>query len=268
MKNLKQKIKIGIIQTPLTLVFDKNFSITQKLIHSLLRKKPDLIILPEMFLGAPSHPSERLFFSKNYQKAVQNITDTAKNFKTAFYFSYLKKEGSRYFNTAIFIDKTGKILSKYHKIHLFTFGNEQKVYSSGKKYATFDYLGHKMAGIICYDLRFPELSRVLAHLGSKILFVSAQWPSSRNAHWEALLKARAIENQMFVVGCNRLGRKEKLNFKGNSLVFNPWGECVLKMSALEQSKLVTINLKDVDTIRKQYPFFKERLGTLLWRLSA
>jgi predicted amidohydrolase len=118
--------------------------------------------------------------------------------------------------------------------------------------------GVPAAMMICYDIRFPELARTLALGGAKVLFVPAEWPHPRLHHWKTLLTARAIENQMFVVACNRVGRSVDTDFFGHSLVLNPWGETLVEGDETERILQATLELDEVDRVRKTIPIFEDR----------
>lgn len=113
--------------------------------------------------------------------------------------------------------------------------------------------------MICYDLRFPELARSLALDGAHIVFVPAEWPHPRLNHWRALLQARAIENQMFIVAVNRVGKGGNHTFCGHSMVVDPWGSILAEMKEEEASLTVDIDLEEVDRVRRKIPVFKDRI---------
>src|SRR5699024_6589962 len=113
--------------------------------------------------------------------------------------SYANKKNGKVYNTSTVIDRTGKTVYEYDKMHLVPMLNEPAYLEGGKEKArVFEVEGVKMGLIICYDLRFPELARSLALEGAEVLYVTAEWPTVRKDHWKNLLIARAIENQMFV----------------------------------------------------------------------
>jgi predicted amidohydrolase len=157
--------------------------------------------------------------------------------------SYLLNSSSRKTNTSLVFHR-GRLLYRYDKIHLFKPANDHKYFSRGDLIGTFPIVagGRKTrAGIaVCYDLRFPELMRAMAKRGMKLLIVPARWPAAREEAWVALLKARAIENQVFVVGCNARGGEG-----GNSYAFNPLGKMIFSSKGKNRLHLYTfgINLR-------------------------
>jgi len=141
----------------------------------------------------------------------------------------------------------------YDKRHLFSFGGEDKRYVAGHERKVFHYRGWRVCPQICYDLRFPVWCRNRDDY-DVLLFV-ANWPEPRTPAWTALLKARAIENQCYVIGVNRSGRDPRgLEYAGASAVYDPLGQTVLDLGALENSQCVDINLAEVTGIRTRLPF--------------
>jgi predicted amidohydrolase len=140
--------------------------------------------------------------------------------------------------------------------HLYLKGGDSAV-------QVFELDGRKMGVIICYDLRFPELVRSLALQGAEVVFVVAEWPLARANHWEILQQARAIENQLFIVSCNRSGTYDDVEFAGRSMVINPWGETLEKASVVKEETLtIALNLNEVTRIRKEVPVFASRVPKL------
>jgi len=111
---------------------------------------------------------------------------------------------------------------------------------------------------VCYDLRFPELFRHYALRGARLVLLPAEWPARRAYHWQTLLRARAIENQMFLAGCNRVGESKGEVFGGGSAVIDPWGEAVVEGGSAETLLTAEIDLDQVDTVRSRIPVFKDR----------
>jgi omega-amidase len=116
----------------------------------------------------------------------------------------------------------------------------------------------KAGASICYDIRFPEQARTLSLLGAKILFVAAEWPHPRLHHWRTLLMARAIENQMYVVACNRVGNTAIDSFFGHSMIIDPWGEIIAEGGEREEIVTARIDLTLVDHVRNRIPVFEDR----------
>jgi predicted amidohydrolase len=176
--------------------------------------------------------------------------------------SFTMQDQEKVYNTSLTFDPLGKLINQYSKLHLIGLMQEDKYLSAGQNYQTFS-IGDALASvIICYDLRFPELIRTYAVEGASILFVPAQWPIQREAHWLALLRARAIENQMYVVGTNVVGKNENDTFNGRSIIFDPWGDVVAEAGDVKQILYGEIDLEQVSKIRRDIPVFHDRVPHL------
>ncbi len=160
-------------------------------------------------------------------------------------------------NLAVVYDDRGRCIATYTKMYPFSYGGEAEHYEAGEKTVIF-HLGSMTAGVfICYDLRFPELFRCVAK-EVQALFVIANWPTARKMHWEALLRARAIENQCFVLGVNRVGSDgNNLDYSGGSQVFGPTGESLCSGTDKEECIVVEIDPGDVHKVRSTYPFLND-----------
>ncbi|HEX3032869.1 MAG TPA: carbon-nitrogen family hydrolase [Bacillota bacterium] len=166
-------------------------------------------------------------------------------------------EGSLY-NTTYIIRSDGSIAGKYSKLHLFGLMDEDKHFKPGKDLCLVDTPWGKAAPIICYDLRFPELSRKLAEQGASILVVPAHWPAARVDHWRLLNQARAVENQIFVLAVNSAGLTGPTSFGGNSMAIGPWGQILAEGGGEEQLLLVTIDLSSLPEVRNTIPVWRDR----------
>ena len=165
-------------------------------------------------------------------------------------------EGVR--NTSLTFDPKGILRNTYSKVHLIGLMAEDQYLVPGTECNVFDIDGHAAAVEICYDIRFPELARSFALSGVKILFVPAEFPVQREDHWVALLRARAIENQFYVVGANTFGRNENDAFNGRSMIIDPWGEVIAEAGAESTILYADVNLEMVDRVRQRIPVFKDR----------
>jgi omega-amidase len=163
-------------------------------------------------------------------------------------------------NTAVLHTPTGTVAASYSKTHLFQLMDEHHYLTAGDELVTAEMGEHGRVGLaICYDLRFPELFRHYALLGARLVFVPAEWPHPRLAHWRTLLRARAIENQMFIVACNRVGESKGTHFCGHSCIIDPWGETVLEAGGDEAGVFTAVvDLAQVDAVRAQIPIFADR----------
>jgi omega-amidase len=130
-------------------------------------------------------------------------------------------------NEAVLFGLDGCETARYTKMHPFSFGTETRYYGRGSEVVLFEWQGFMVAPFICYDLRFPEVFRHAARHGAEVFCVLANWPEAREAHWRALLEARAIENQAYVLGVNRCGKDPNVAYSGHSLLFGPRGELLV-----------------------------------------
>ncbi|AGT31277.1 MULTISPECIES: carbon-nitrogen family hydrolase [Geobacillus] len=172
--------------------------------------------------------------------------------------SVAKKTAAGVTNTMIVADRSGQIVSEYSKLHLFQLMDEHLYLQPGNEPGLFSLSGLSCAGVICYDIRFPEWIRTHALAGAEVLFVVAEWPLPRLHHWRTLLMARAIENQCYVVACNRAGSDPNNVFAGHSLVIDPWGEIIAEADEKPGVLLADIDPALVKEVRARIPVFADR----------
>jgi len=146
---------------------------------------------------------------------------------------------------------------RYAKIHPFTFGREHEHYAAGKDFLTVDIEGTRCTFFVCYDLRFADEFWALAER-TDCYVLPANWPAARREHWMALLRARAIENQAYVVGVNRVGDGGRLHYCGDSMIIDPFGEIVAQASDTETIITANVDPDRVRAIRAEYPFLQDR----------
>lgn len=162
-------------------------------------------------------------------------------------------------NQLITMNPAGEIVSAYAKIHLYSFAGENAHYTSGVKQETFQLDHLAVTPAVCFDLRFPYLFWNKAK-ATDVFVVIASWPARRAEHWMTLLRARAIENQCYVVGVNRTGKDPALEYSGNSMIFDPLGKVVLDCTSAEGVFVAEIEVKQdlVTTTRTRFPFFNDK----------
>ncbi len=172
--------------------------------------------------------------------------------------SLLEATAAGFRNTAVLFSPDGQLLAQYSKVHLFRPMEEDRYLIPGDQAAVFDLPWGRSALAICYDLRFPELFRKYALDGASIVFVVAEWPYPRLSHWQTLLKARAIENQSFVVACNRVGESGEWSFFGHSAMYDPAGELIA--GAADEETLITaeLDLEYREKVRRSMTVFEDR----------
>lgn len=185
-----------------------------------MKIRPDIVFLPEMFSTGFSMRAD--FFAESMEgETLSWMKKRSNEYQLALCGSLAIRDGEMFYNRLLFVEPNG-IVHFYDKRHLFKMGNEHLNYQSGSERLIITYKGWRICPLICYDLRFPVWSRNRNEYD--ILVYSANWPQSRNDVWNTLLKARAIENQSYVVGINRVGIDgAAINYSGNSLLIDPRG---------------------------------------------
>ena len=234
----------------------KNFSNLREKISRLGKK--DIIVFPEMFSTGFTMKSKD-FAEPTYGESEEFLLDIATKTDSLVGGSWIEEnpEGKP-FNTLSFVTPEGSIY-RYRKIHPFSYGGEDRFFSHGKNTLNFEWKGLKISPLVCYDLRFPEVFR--ENVGKTDLYiVVANWPSQRIHHWLALLKARAIENQAFVLGVNRVGtagKIQKVYHNGYSAFFGPWGSEKIVNSEKEDILEVSLGLEELKVVREEFPYLKD-----------
>jgi len=176
--------------------------------------------------------------------------------------SVLARSGSGNVNRAQVINPSGKLVAEYDKVHLIPLMDEDKYLKPGQKLGVFQIDDIQAGCVICYDIRFCEWLRLYALAGAKVLFVSAEWPQIRIEHWKTLLKARAIENMIYIVACNRVGTSKDTLFGGASMVIDPWGEVLYEGGSGEEGVFLEIDPEKVQAIRDHLQVFRMRCPKL------
>jgi predicted amidohydrolase len=164
----------------------------------------------------------------------------------------------KYGNTAVLFSPDGQVLGLYSKVHLFQLMDEHLYLTPGNGRSLIQTPWGESGLAICYDLRFPELFRAYALDGAKIVFLPAEWPYPRLAHWRTLLRARAIENQLYIIACNRVGKSGGTQFLGHSCIIDPWGEAIVEAGDEPVLLTASIDLNKVDSVREEIPVFADR----------
>ncbi len=252
---MTEKLKITIVQS--NLIWENkeaNLANFQKIIEDLAGKT-DLIILPEMFTtGFSMKPAE--FAEKPNGKTLTWMKNMAESSSAAIAGSIIIKENNKFYNRFLFVTKQG--IEQYDKRHLFAMAGEDKHYEQGKQSTLINYKGWKIRPQICYDLRFPVWSRNTDEYD--LLIYVANWPEKRVAHWSALLRARAIENQAYVAGVNRIGFDgNNYPHSGDSAIYNPMGEIISKTKAnQERAETIELSYEELNKIRKNLPFLQDK----------
>lgn len=252
-----QKLTISIFQTNPKYA-DAAFNLNR--IEELIQQynvKSNLIVLPEMFnTSYMMEPKEVAETEEGF--TVSTLKKLALLYDVTFLGSIPIKRSNQYFNTTIVVDKNG-LQHTYDKMHLYTPAGEHEKYSAGKekKFYTLES-GLKIKALICYDLRFPYLSFNNGKEKYDLLIYSANWPAPRINQWKSLLIARAIENQCYVIGVNRVGKDaNEWEYPGQSLIVNYKGEILVDLDDREQVKSLVLEMDEMVEYREKYPFLMD-----------
>jgi predicted amidohydrolase len=240
---------------------EKNLKKIDKIIKYASLNKVDLIAFPEMTLTGFSNDVESIAEIENKSFSIESFKNFAKKYDIAIIFGMVIKHENKGLNKSLMINKNGKIIGDYTKIHPFSFANEDKFFNSGENLCFIDFHEFKIGLTICYDLRFPELYSALGK-NCHIIFNIANWPKKRIEHWQTLLKARAIENQIFIAGVNRIGVDgNNLNYQESSYLFDPGGKKINTKLNFSQ-KIFEISFNDVVNYRREFNTVKDRKNIL------
>ena len=259
-KNLtkKMKFKAGAVQFDVKAgQIEANLNTILGYLEELASDNVNLAVLPEMF--SCSFDNENLReHSELTEKVLKRLSLFAKENQIAIAGSLPEKRNDQIFNTMVFIERDGQIKARYRKLHLFKLTGEHLYYSAGNEIAVIDSSFGRIGLMICYDLRFPELARALSLSGVQMIIVCAQWPESRKDHWETLIKARAIENQLFMVCSNRTGMEDDLKFPGMSMVVDSMGSILIQGKDNDTSIFADVDLNVVKHARALIPCMADR----------
>lgn len=240
---------------------DENYANLERMLDRAMQhtSRPDVILFPEMWNTGYALDRIDELADRAGERTIAFISRYALTHQVNIVAgSIADHRGEHMYNTTYVCNRSGEVIADYSKIHLFRLMNEHQHLTSGTQVGQMELDGIPSAMMICYDIRFPELARKLALGGAQLLFVSAEWPHPRLHHWRTLLMARAIENQMYVIACNRVGTSDGTEFFGHSLIINPWGEILAEGSEQEEIIHKTIDLDLVPQVRNKIPIFEDR----------
>ena len=267
--NKRSFMKISCVQLAAGKEWKKNLNQSLRLAAKTLSFNPDLIVFPENFLFRGDPKKLRDVALHGSATALSLFQTFAKRYQVSLLLGSLvmpSRKKNYYYNASILISQTGNVKAIYHKIHLFDVAlpqikmRESNHFLPGNKVVTTTIRGIRAGLSICYDLRFPELYRILTKKGCKIVFVPANftYPTGK-AHWEVLLRARAIENQLFIVACGQVGVSPSSGIKsyGNSMIIDPWGKILGRLGNRKEGVLnLSLDLKSQLKLRRKFPALK------------
>ncbi|MEE1129021.1 MAG: carbon-nitrogen hydrolase family protein [Methanobrevibacter sp.] len=263
------KIKIALCQMNVIDGKEKNLKKAELMINKAVDKNSDFIVLPEMF-NCPYSNDKFIEYCENEKtsKTLFKISElSSKNNVYILAGSIPEKEKGKLYNTSYLFDRNGEIIAKHRKMHLFDIDvkgkisfRESDVLTAGNNITVVDTEFGKIGIGICYDIRFPELARLMTLKGASILFYPGAFNMTTGpAHWELLFRSRALDNQVYCIGvAPALNMNASYHSFGHSIITNPWGEIIAEASEKEELIISEINLNEIKKIREELPLLKNK----------
>lgn len=253
-------MKIALAQ--LNIIYeDKEANIVKlkEMIKAAKTSYADMILFPEMTLTGFSMNISLTAEENDYSLNI--IREIARSSNIIIAFGWTKKAGKKAENHYTVVGKNGELISDYIKIHPFSYSGEDKYFEAGSKLALFEIDNIRFSTFICYDLRFPEIFQAASSY-SDVIIIAANWPGKRKDHWNTLLKARAIENQSYILAVNCEGMIGDLSYSGDSSVYSPDGSCLSRLEDIEDIAYIDISYENVKEnvyeYRAGFPVKKDR----------
>jgi omega-amidase len=236
----------------------KNQVKVEEMIQEASRRKSDFLLLPELWASGYD-----LANCHDYATPLGNglfywLSDQARINRIFIGGSLLEECEGKIYNTFTLFSSEGKLAALYRKTHLFRLMQEDQWLCAGDALVSTQLPWGKAGMAICYDLRFPEIFRSFLGYGATMAFLPAEWPLKRISHWDTLLRARAIENQLFMIAANRVGESAGELFGGHSCIIDPWGETIIAGGADEVLLTAQVDLGESIRIRRIIPVIEDR----------
>lgn len=234
-----------------------NIATIRRILDAARPPADSMIVLPEMALTGFSMNVSRVAETSDRESetAFANLARDHQSWVVGGLVT--RADDGRGRNEAVVLNPAGDIAGRYAKMHPFSYTGEQEHYASGDDPVVVDCGGLKVAPIVCYDLRFPEIFRTAVKRGAEVFVVIACWLEDRHAHWPVLLQARAIENQAWVIGVNRIGRDPKHRYLGGSCIIDPAGNITAEAGDDETAVSGSIDYERLRTIRTTFPALRD-----------
>jgi omega-amidase len=256
------KLKIAIIQMDIRFGDTQaNYENVTEKIREAAKNAVDFIVLPELWTTGYDLENLDMTADLNGEKVISVISALAKTYHVNILAGSIAKKDvdGNITNTSYVFGRDGGVIGEYSKVHLFRLMEEEKYLTQGNTEGLFQLDETIPCAVnICYDIRFPEWFRNHILKGAKLFVIPAEWPLPRKDHWKALLIARAIENQCYLIACNRSGSDPNNVFAGHSIIINPWGELIAEADEKEQILYGDIDLETLDEFRNRIPVFEDR----------
>ena len=253
------KLNLSLGQMDVTLGEPEvNFERVRDWTAEAARRGSDLVLFPELWSTGYDLENWERYAAPPGEGMFARLAALAREHHIALGGSVLERRDGRAYNAFALFDASGELSATYRKLHLFRLMDEEKWLAPGERLELVEAEWGLTGLGVCYDLRFPEMFRSYALRGARLVLLPAEWPARRAYHWQTLLRARAIENQMFVAGCNRVGESKGETFGGGSALIDPWGEAVIEGGSRAALLTAEIDLAQVDAVRERIPVFKDR----------
>ncbi|WP_119065369.1 carbon-nitrogen family hydrolase [Aggregatilinea lenta] len=238
-----------------------NWTHAQELIAQAATRGVDVVVLPELWDAGMAYDRGREIASTLSGGLFAQVAALSRQTNLHIFGSMYEKRGVGVYNTCAVISPRSGVTGAYRKMHLFPLASEDKWLTPGEAPLSVDLPWGRTGFGICYDLRFPELFRRYADDGTQVVILPASWPHPRLEHYRTLLRARAIENQCYMIAVNRTGTDadDGTQYFGHSCVIDPWGEVALEVGEQEGLYTVTLDLDLVAEVRRKIPALQGRV---------
>ncbi|MEO6847231.1 MAG: carbon-nitrogen family hydrolase [Chthoniobacterales bacterium] len=235
----------------------ENYTKVESLLKRTSPSVGSLVLLPEMFPTGFSMNGEKLSYT-GMESPESFLSRSAHDLKCwiSAGVGVLNSDG-KFYNQQIVLNPEGDCIARYSKIRLFKSGGEDVLFHAGSEVVMTSINEWRVAPLICYDLRFPELFREVARKGAELFLVVANWPTTRLEHWRIMLQSRAIENQAFVIGVNRCGSDPDRDYPGHSMVIGPQGEILAEAGEEEVVLRAEIDRQKLLSWRKEFSALRD-----------
>jgi predicted amidohydrolase len=254
---MKMRVSLGQMDVHLGQP-ERNLETVRWMVAEAAQRGSDLVVFPELWSTGYDLAHGARYATGPEEGMFAEVAELAAAHGVAVLGSCLGWLGEGIGNTAVYVDAVGQVQGVYSKAHLFRLMDEDRYLVAGNGRTLAPTVWGQMGLAICYDLRFPELFRAYALAGATAVLLPAEWPHPRLAHWRTLLRARAIENQMYVIACNRVGESNGTTFFGHSCVIDPWGETVVEGGEDEGLLTADVDAELVAQVRAKIPVFQDR----------
>ena len=251
----------------------ENLDKAEAMILKAVKDDADIIVLPEMFNCPYENDKFIEYCEEEKSSETLNRISRLANDNNVYILagSIPEKENNDIFNTSYLFDKNGEIIAKHRKMHLFDIDVKDKIYfkesdtlTAGNEFTVVDTEFGKIGIGICYDVRFPELARIMTEKGAELLIYPGAFNLTTGpAHWELLFRTRALDNQVFCIGvAPALDESANYNSYGHSIITNPWGEVIVEADYGEELLMADIDLKEIEKVREELPLIKNKRNDL------